>query len=777
MSEDQAIAKASRAKQAFNTDLGLAQLLPEWGKILSPRYFVSDLRAAFLVACISLPLSLALAFAGGLNPHYGLLSAVTAGIVCALWGGHPLSISGPSNAMPVVLAATVAQFGSVGLFGIGLGCGLLQLTTGFFRLGNLIRFVPFPVVTGMTAGIGACLFMGELPRVLGLPLTQELHGLELLTHINRWVLTTQIPGLVVACVTLGLSFILPRLAPRLPAPLFAVFIPTVAVQFLGIHLATVGPIPNFMPIHSLPPLPRGDWDDLLSATLAVYAIASMETLLSSSTTQRIVKSSKTDPDQEMIGQGLGNIITAFFGGLPTTGAIARTALNIQAGAKTRRAGIFQALILLAMICFASSTIGTIPLAALAGIVSSIAFRMLHPREFFRLWRLDPKEALVYFVTFLAIVLSYFFIGIRLGILITLIIAVVRHHQSSTQLNVFKNHRFHELEITGPLNFLSLAKIDTVRSQLAKANRSQGLVVNMAQVDSIDPVGAEQLIEVLEPHILSKRRVALVGLKPECRRVLVQLDTDQIITPRIASSQTEVMDLLYDPVHSGGLDRLIHGVEKFRREMQSGYGALFKKLAENQSPHTLFITCSDSRIDPNLITSTQPGELFIVRNVGNLIPADPTQSSLKQSSGAAESAALEFALGVLNVKDIIVCGHSGCGAMKEIMEGQLMKSKQASHFPHLKHWLEQARGLKDQLPPHPTLKQAAELNAVLQLEHLKTYPMIQERLKAGKLRLHAWYYHIGESELEAWDEERKLFVVIGSQEGKSPNQRIEAGVQF
>jgi carbonic anhydrase len=576
--------------------------------------------------------------------------------------------------------------------------------------------------------------------------------------------------------TLGINFIFPRFLGRVPAPLVAVVIPTAVVYAFGIKIPTIGEISYSIPSPQLPRLPKLDLEDLLTTTLTVYIIASIETLLASSTAERISKTSRTDPDQEMIGQGLGNMVTSLFGGFPATGVIARTSLNIQSGAKTRRAGIFQSLLILIAVSTCGPMISKIPIAALTGITISIALRMLHPREFFKLWKIAPQEATFYGITFFIIITADAIAGIRVGILSVLIIALIRNSQSKTKWNLFSQHssraqRFQELKIDGPLTFQSTVKIEEVREQLSKIQPSQGLVVNLSKVSTIDLTGATQLIEALGPIIQRKQKIVLFGLNSDCRKTLLSADTHQTITKYLATSESEMMELLYDRSPSGPINRLIYGVEKFKNEMQAGYGSLFKNLADGQNPHTLFITCSDSRIDPNLITSTHPGELFIVRNVGNLIPRYGVDQN------PAEGAAVEFAVGVLNVKEVIVCGHSGCGAMKEVLQGTLSKSSRSQEFPSLKAWLEQAQGIKDQLPPEATIKQAAERNAVLQVENLKTYPLIQERLKTGKLRIHSWYYNIGDSELEEWDEKKQLFVTIGSRESKSQTHRIEAGVQY
>jgi len=192
---------------------------------------------------------------------------------------------------------------------------------------------------------------------------------------------------------------------------------------------------------------------------------------------------------------------------------------------------------------------------------------------------------------------------------------------------------------------------------------------------------------------------------------------------------------------------VRGVERFHKEAGEPYRGLFESLADRQEPHTLFITCSDSRIVPNLITQTEPGELFIVRNVGNIIPPFETDNL------PAEGAAVEYAAGVLGVSEIIVCGHSGCGAMGAITSG-----KSFDELPSLSRWLSRARSVH-MLRERPTPDAAARLNTLLQVKHLATYAVVRKRAAEGGLRLHAWYYDIGTSELFEWDEQLGEFQLL------------------
>jgi carbonic anhydrase len=751
-------------------DLGIRSLIPEWKAFFSSKYLKEDLVAGAIVACVALPLSLALALASGVEPEVGLVTAIVAGIVCSLFGGTRLAVSGPANAMPVLVAAVIEQFGFGGLLVVGIGCGVLQLLTGVLGWGKLTRFIPVPVVTGFTAGIGALIFIGQLPRALGLPVPPESHIVDVVIHIKDYIHETHFGALALSLSTIGITFILPTILPRVPAPLVAVLIPSIIAFAFPMGVDVIGTIPSSLPMPDFPHVPLGDLKNLLWVTLIAYALASLETLLSSSSADKMIKGERHDPNQELIGQGLGNIASALFSGIPVTGVIARSALNIQAGARTRRAAIFHSLILVIAVYFMAPVLSQIPISVLAGVILSVALRMLHPREFLHLWKISPMEAVIYLITFFTIVFVGLVVGVQAGLIAALLIAAIRLGQASANIEISESRGPAHFEIDGPLTFMSSAKLDEIRNRLESMDTSRGVIVDLSLVPSMDATGANQLIEILEP-LLEKRRVALLGVDPAARKVFLTLDKKGRIAESIATSESEIIQILKGEEQNQSLDRLIYGVEKFRRQVDSRYKTVFQKLATSQDPHTLLITCADSRIVPNLITSTEPGELFVVRNVGNIVPAYGTDST------PAEGAAIEFALTVLKVKEIIVCGHSECGAMKALSSGTIFTPEGAQKMPQISTWLRQVEPLRRQLPENATGKQTAELNALAQIESLKTYPIVREKLAQGEIRLHAWYYDIGNSELEEWDEIKKIFVTVGSKSLRSLDRRIEAGIQF
>lgn len=752
--------RAPRRRSRFLYDLGVRRLLPEWKAMLSPEGLRADVMAGLTVACIAIPLSLAIALASGVAPEVGLVTAIVAGTVAALAGGTPLAVTGPAAAMAVLIASVVEQHGAAGLLVVTLGCGLLQLLSGVLQLGRLARFVPVPVVAGFTAGIGAVILIGQLPRALGLPPPDSSHVSDVIVHLRDLIHRTQPESLILALGTLALLFALPRLAPKLPAALIAVVVPTLVTVGLGLEVQTIGALPDSLPSPALPGLPEG-WVGLVGVGFLVFALASLETLLSSTAVDKLARNQRHDPDQELVGQGLANMASSLFGGIPATGVIARSALNVQAGARTRRSALVHCLVLLLAVYVLGPMLSRIPIAALAGVLLSVALRMLHPAELMSLWRMSRVEAAVYAITFVVIVGVDLIAGVQAGIVAALAIAAVR--LGRTRATTFASHLDgpYRVSLSGALTFLASVKLEKLREDVREFDPTRGVVFDLAGVSAMDASAAEAVAGVVDEVLTRGSRVALQGLLPSGQKALAATSHGPRIAPTFAITESEVRRLLGGDSATNASHRLAAGVERFRHEAKTRYRTLFERLKHHQEPHTFFITCADSRINPNLITSTDPGELFILRNVGNLVPPyrDPTASSTM--------AAVQYATEVLEVKDIVVCGHSGCGAMKALVSG-------SEGLPDVTSWIAEASGMAGKLDPGTSVDAAAEFNVLQQLEHLKAYPQVAARVAGGGLRVHAWYYDVGTGELLQWNPTTRVFEAIGAH-GQELTERMRAGV--
>lgn len=720
-----------------------------------------DVVAGLTVACIAIPLSLAIALASGVAPAVGLVTAIVAGIVCALFGGTPLQVSGPAAAMAVLVATIVQAHGVAGLLIVGVLCGLLQLATGVLGLGRFIKLVPMPVVEGFTAGIGAIILVGQLPRALGLPPPPQSRVLDVITHIADALHQTKWPAVMIAAITLGVIYGLPRITRRIPAQLAAVIVATVAVAALGLDVATIGQIPRSLPTPRLPELPAGTaLGPIVASGLVVYALASLETLLSASAVDKMAKGSRSDPDQELIGQGFGNLAASLFGGIPVTGVIARSGTNVQAGAKSRRSSIIHALVLLATVFALAPVMERIPIAALAGVLFSVAFRMLSPASLMRLWRHSRSDGIVYVVTFAVIVFVDLLEGVQWGVGAALAIAAIRLGRSRTVVKAVRAGEQYVFVFDGPLTFLSSLDVDRLRSELALLEPQRVVVFDVRALTTVDASGAEMLAGLVEDAQARSLRPIVLGLPADVRARFLSSGLEHAESVVAADEQELASKMGQD----GGADaRLQTGLQRYRATVKPRYSQLFERLAEGQSPHTLFITCSDSRINPNMITATDPGELFLVRDIGNIVPA------AGRIQGASVAAALEYAVGVLGVSKVVVCGHSGCGAMKALRAA----SPIPGDLPNLGAWLERtdAREFIQGLPSSLSTDEVARLNVLAQLDHLKTYPIVADKIARGELSLGAWFFDVAKADMEVWDEATRRFVNVAEPTPSSEKRRV------
>jgi carbonic anhydrase len=742
-------------------DLGMRRLLPEWRSMVSSKHLKDDLIAGITVACVAVPLALAIALASGVSPAVGLVTAIVAGVVCALFGGSRLAVSGPAAAMAVLIAALVEEYGLGGLLVVGVTCGVLQIVTGVFGLGRFIRLVPLPVVAGFTAGIGAIILIGQLPRALGLRPPDESHVFDVVTHIADLLHETRPAAVLLTLGALIVIYGLPKLTRRIPSHLAAVVVATVAVSLFGIDAETIGEIPRSFPRPKLPELPHGvALTALAGSAFIVYAIASLETLLSSAAVDKLAPGPRSDPDQDLIGQGLGNMISALFGGIPVTGVIARSATNVQAGAKTRRAAIIHAAALVVVVLVAASVIGRIPIAALAAVLFSVAFRMLDPRAFLRLWKHSRGDGMIYAVTFLVIVFVGLLEGVQWGVVAALVIAAIQLGRSRLTVRAARAGEHYVFELSGPLTFLSSLEMETLRRELDLLETARGVVVDLREVSIMDASGTERLAGIVAHARSRGLRPVVLGLNDEQRAKLIA-STDDPLEGVLAGSQREAMALLGE--HTSADRQLTAGVERYRRSTRPSYAQLFEQLAEEgQAPHTLFITCSDSRVVPGLITGTDPGELFIVRNLGALVPRE------RAGYGSSVGAAIDYAVGILGVGKIVLCSHSGCGAIKAL----LASVDEQQPFPSLEAWLtvNDVRPLLASFAPSLAADDVARLVARAQIERLVTYRVVAEATKAGRLSLAAWFFDVRSGELEEWSPHDQRFVGVGVHDGRDRPRR-------
>jgi SulP family sulfate permease len=410
----------------------------------------ADLLAGIVVGVVALPLSMALAVASGVPPQYGLYTAIVAGGVIALLGGSMVQVSGPTAAFVVLLAPIAAQYGAGGLVLASLMAGVLLVVLGAARLGGLIQFVPYPVTTGFTAGIAVVIATLQLKDFLGLTVARmPEHYLERVGALARALPTAHWPDLAVGLFTLAVLLLWPRITRKVPAPLVALTLGAVLAAALTRWLPDMG-IPfevatiqsRFQGIPQQAPLPVLPWRlpgpggapldlslDLIRALLpsafAIAMLGAIESLLSAVVADGMAGGSH-DPDAELVAQGVGNIVGPFFGGFAATGAIARTATNVRAGARSPLAAVFHALFVLLAVLLLAPALGYLPMAALAAQLLVVAWNMSEVRHFAHALRVAPKsDVLVLLTCFGLTVVFDMVVAVTVGVLMAALLFMRR----------------------------------------------------------------------------------------------------------------------------------------------------------------------------------------------------------------------------------------------------------------------------------------------------------------------------------------------------------------
>lgn len=371
--------------------------------------FAKDLVAGIIVAIIALPLSIALAIASGVNPEQGLYTGVIAGFFISFLGGSRVQIGGPTAAFVVIIYGIVSQYGMSGLATATFLAGLMMIVMGLLKFGNLISFIPKTITVGFTLGIAIGILVGQLKDFLGLSMgavpaefTDKLVAYA--QHLN----TIHLPTLLIGLLALSIQIFWPRVSQKIPGSLVAIFVTTAIVQLAHLSVPTIGDLYTIkagLPTFSMPNISLSLVRQLLSPAFIIAILASIESLLSCVVSDGMI-GSRHRSNAELVGQGVGNMMSALFGGIPATGAIARTAANVKNGGRTPIAGMTHALVLLLILLFLMPYASLIPMSCLAAILIMVAYNMSGWRTFVYMLRTAPKSDIVVLVT--TLLLTVFF---------------------------------------------------------------------------------------------------------------------------------------------------------------------------------------------------------------------------------------------------------------------------------------------------------------------------------------------------------------------------------
>lgn len=504
-------------------------------------HWLRNLVAGAIVGVVALPLAMAFAIASGVKPEQGIYTAIVAGLAVSLFGGSRIQVAGPTGAFIVILAGVTAQHGVDGLLLATFMAGAILILMGVAKLGNAIRFIPDPVIVGFTAGIGVIIWIGQWKDFFGLPKPEGAHF-----HEKVWHLVQSLPHWHPATTALALLSLLlvlygPRLPgfSRVPGPLLAMVVTTALQAGIGFDgVATIasafGGIPQGLPHLSFPAITAGRLIELMPAAFTIALLGAIESLLSAVVADGMA-GTRHDSNQELIGQGLANLLSPLFGGIAATGAIARTATNFRNGATSPLAGVVHSLMLILILIVLAPLAGQVPLAALAAILFVVAWNMSEAKHFLRMTRTAPRaDVAILLITFFLTVFADLVVAVNIGVILAMLQFLRRMASSVEVLQLDEAALKPELAVNGrerlPPNTLVyaiegpffFAAVETLERVMQQTHTDPcSIVIRLGRVPFIDITGLQTLEEAIENLERRGVRVLLCEARMRVLRKLVR----------------------------------------------------------------------------------------------------------------------------------------------------------------------------------------------------------------------------------------------------------------
>ena len=508
--------------------------------------FMTDLMAGTIVGIVALPLAIAFGIASGVSPEKGIITAIVAGFLISLLGGSKVQIGGPTGAFIVIIYGIIQEYGVEGLMVATLLAGVMLIALGVFRLGTVIKFIPYPIIVGFTSGIAVTIFTTQIADVFGLRFGGEAIPGD---FIGKWMLYARHFDTVnwwnagVSVLSIAVIALTPLFSKKVPGSLVAIIVVTVGVYFLKMYagvteIDTIGDrfsIQSQLPGASVPAL---DWEaiqDLFPVAVTIAVLGAIESLLSATVADGVI-GDRHNSNTELIAQGVANIVSPIFGGIPATGAIARTMTNINNGGRTPVSGIVHALVLLLILAFLMPLAKYIPMACLAGVLVVVSYNMSGWRTFKALLRNPKSDVTVLLITFFLTVIFDLTIAIEVGLLIACVLFLKRVMET-TEISVIRNeidpnlesdlevHEEHLMlpqgvevyEINGPYFFGIATKFEEMMAQLG--DRPKIRIIRMRRVPFIDSTGIHNLTHLCEMSQKEKIHIILSGVNEKVHAAL------------------------------------------------------------------------------------------------------------------------------------------------------------------------------------------------------------------------------------------------------------------
>ena len=522
----------------------------------SKEKFTADLMAGIIVGIVALPLAIAFGIASGVSPEKGLITAIIGGFIVSLLGGSKVQIGGPTGAFIVIVYGIIQNFGVEGLAIATVLAGMMLLLMGALRLGTVIKFIPYPIVVGFTSGIAVTIFTTQMKDLFGLTMAEVPAD-----FISKWIAyagafhTMNLWSLGVGIVSIVIIALSPRLTRKIPGSLIAIIIMTVVAYILREHagITSIETIGDRFTINASLPKPEGlvfnmeTINLLIPSAFTIAVLGAIESLLSATVADGVI-GDRHDSNTELIAQGAANIIVPIFGGIPVTGAIARTMTNINNGGRSPIAGIIHAIVLLLILLFLGPLTRHIPMACLAGVLIIVSYNMSEWRTFRSLMKNPKSDVSVLLVTFFLTVIFDLTIAIEIGLLIAMLLFMRRVAETTRVsvatdvINLTEENETHQqqeeklaiprgvevYEIDGPFFFGVANKFDSIMMSMGDKPRIR--VIRMRKVPFMDSTGLHNLESLLRLSRAEGIQVVLSGVNERVRRVLEKSKVDQKIGP-------------------------------------------------------------------------------------------------------------------------------------------------------------------------------------------------------------------------------------------------------
>ncbi len=520
----------------------LSYLKPKLFTCLQENYNFDTLKKDFIagisVAIVSLPLNMALAISSGTTPERGIFTAIVAGFIISFFGGSRSQIGGPTAAFIAIVCSISNKYGFDGLLIATLMAGVILILAGLFKLGSLIKYIPHSIITGFTTGLAVVIFSTQVKDFLGLSLTNTpSEFLAKWTSYYQHLDTCNLNATFIGVITVIVILMIRKYWPKLPSFLIAVVLATILVTILNFDVSTIGSkfgaIPRNLPIPALPIFSCKQIIELLPAAFTIAFLAGIESLLSAVVADSMT-GSRHYSNAELVAQGLANIGSVCFGGLPATGAIARTVTNIKAGGKTPVSGIINALLIMIFIWLFAPIASLVPLSCLASILLVVAWDMGNLKKF-RYFLLAPQgDRLVLITTFLLTILIDLNVAIEVGLVLACLV-FMRRMSKVTEITFYDQFHPEQVpgtclyKINGPLFFGVTSRVDLVFNDRTSGPTAKICIIDLQNVPLIDASGVHVLTNFIEKRQNNGVKVILCGLNERLHTILRKMDLKKLIS--------------------------------------------------------------------------------------------------------------------------------------------------------------------------------------------------------------------------------------------------------